>query len=70
MKSGDRYRYIIGLDHGNHLIKTAHHIMPNGVKRLGAKPTFMVNTLYYGRTYYKVGEERMPVKDSKLADDD
>lgn len=68
MKSGSRY--IIGLDHGNHLIKTAHHIMPNGVKRLGAKPTFTANTLYYGRTYYKAGEERMPVKDSKLADDD
>ena len=68
MKSGGRY--IIGLDHGNHLMKTAGHIMPNGVKRLGAKPTFTANTLHYGRTYYKVGEERMPVKDSKLADDD
>ena len=63
-------RYIIGLDHGNHLVKTANHIMQNGVKRLGAKPTFSANTLYYGRAYYKVGEERMPVKDSKLEDDD
>lgn len=63
-------RYIIGLDHGNHLIKTANHIMPNGVKRLGTKPTFMVNTLNYGRAYYKVGEERTSVKDSKMADDD
>lgn len=68
MKSGDRY--IIGMDHGNHLVKTASHIMPNGVKRLGAKPTFPANTLHYGRVCYKVGEERMPVKDSKLADDD
>lgn len=68
MKSENRY--IIGLDHGNHLMKTASYVMPNGVKRLGAKPTFTANTLYYGRTYYKVGEERMPVKDSKLADDD
>lgn len=63
-------RYIIGLDHGNHLMKTASHVMPNGVKRLGAKPTFGTNTLYYGRAYYKVGEERGHVKDSKLADDD
>ena len=68
MKSGNRF--IIGLDHGNHLIKTTHHIMQNGVKRLGAKPTFMANTLNYGRTYYKVGEERLNVKDSKMADDD
>lgn len=68
MKSSDRY--IIGMDHGNHLMKTANHIMPNGVKRLGTKPTFTANTLYYGRAHYKVGEDRMPVKDSKLADDD
>lgn len=68
MKSGNRY--IIGLDHGNHLIKTANHIMQNGVKRLGAKPTFQANTLNYGRAYYKVGEERFNVKDSKMADDD
>ena len=68
MKCGDRY--IIGLDHGNHLMKTANHIMQNGVNRLGAKPTFTANTLHYGRAYYKVGEERMPIKDSKLADDD
>lgn len=68
MKSSDRY--IIGLDHGNHLIKTANHIMQNGVKRLGAKPTFTANTLNYGRAYYKVGEDRANVKDSKMADDD
>lgn len=68
MKSGNKY--IIGLDHGNHLIKTANYIMQNGVKRLGSKPTFMANTLNYGRVYYKVGEERMHVKDSKMADDD
>ncbi|MBD5460693.1 MAG: ParM/StbA family protein [Lachnospiraceae bacterium] len=68
MKSGSRY--IIGLDHGNHLIKTANHIMQNGVKRLGAKPTFPANTLNYGKAYYKVGEDRTNVKDSKMADDD
>ncbi len=68
MKNSDRY--IIGMDHGNHLVKTASHTMQNGVKRLGAKPTFPANTLYYGRACYKVGEGRMPVKDSKLADDD
>lgn len=34
LKSGNRY--IIGLDHGNHLIKTVNHIMQNEVKRLGA----------------------------------
>jgi len=68
MKSDNRY--IIGLDHGNHLIKTANHVMQNGVKRLGAMPTFTVNSLNYGRAYYKVGEGRMNVKDSKMADDD
>lgn len=68
MKSDNKY--IIGMDHGNHMIKTANHIMQNGVKQLGAKPTFTANTLNYGRAYYKVGEGRINVKDSKMADDD
>lgn len=63
-------KFIIGLDHGNHLIKTANHIIQNGVKLLGAKPTFAANTLNYDKGFYKVGEDRINVKDSKIADDD
>lgn len=62
--------FVIGLDHGNHLLKTANHVMQNGVRKLGAKPTFTADTLVYGRGIYKVGEDRGCVKDSKVADDD
>ena len=37
--------YYLGIDHGNHLMKGANHIMENGVEALETKPTFSANTL-------------------------
>lgn len=62
--------YYVGIDHGNHLMKSSNHIFENGVERLAAKPTFAANTLIYDGVFYKIGEKRNSVKDNKLADDD
>lgn len=61
--------YYLGIDHGNHLMKGANHIMENGVEALETKPTFSSNTLVYEGKFYKIGESRMNVKDNKLDDD-
>ena len=62
--------FYLGIDHGNHLMKSSNCIMENGVEALETKPTFSANTLLYEGHFYKVGENRMSVKDSKLDDDD
>lgn len=62
--------YYVGIDHGNHLMKTSNHVFENGVERQAVKPTFQANTLVYDGAFYKIGEKRNSVKDSKLADDD
>lgn len=62
--------YYVGIDHGNHLMKSANHVFENGVERLAAKPTFAANTLLHDGVFYKIGEKRNSVKDSKTADDD
>lgn len=62
--------YYVGIDHGNHLMKSANHVFENGVERLATKPTFSANTLIFEGVFYKIGEKRNSVKDSKLADDD
>lgn len=62
--------YYVGIDHGNHLMKTSNHVFENGVERQAVKPTFQANTLVYEGAFYKIGEKRNSVKDSKLADDD
>ena len=39
--------YYVGIDHGNHLMKTSNHVFENGVERQAVKPTFQANTLVY-----------------------
>ncbi|MFQ7239605.1 MAG: hypothetical protein ACLRP8_11785 [Roseburia intestinalis] len=29
--------YYVGIDHGNHLMKTSNHVFENGVERAGGK---------------------------------
>ncbi len=67
---GKEAKYYIGIDHGNHMMKSANHIMENGIKKLAAKPTFETNTLTFQGSVYKVGEGRTEVKEDKTADDD
>ena len=56
--------YYVGIDHGNHLMKTSNHVFENGVERQAVKPTFHANTLVYDGAFYKIGEKRNSVKDS------
>ncbi len=30
--------YYVGIDHGNHLMKTSNHVFENGVERQAVKP--------------------------------
>ena len=39
--------YYVGIDHGNHLMKSTNHVFENGVERLATKPTFSANTLIF-----------------------
>lgn len=60
----------IGLDHGFHLVKTKNFIFENGVNKTDTPPTLTTGTLFYDGCYYKIGEDRMKVKDSKTMDQD
>ena len=62
--------YYVGIDHGNHLMKTSNHVFENVVESQAVKRTFHANRLVYDGAFYKIGEKRNSVKDSKLADDD
>ena len=58
--------YYVGIDHGNHLMKTSNHVFENGVERQAVKPTFQANTLVYDGAFYKIGEKRNSVKGNCL----
>lgn len=62
--------YVIGIDHGFHMVKGTHTIFSNGVDRLDHLPTLTNDTLIYEGKAYKIGESRMDVKDRKTEDDD
>lgn len=61
---------LCGIDHGFSTIKTSHHIFENGVKELGSEASLLTNTMVVNDRYYKVGEGRLPLKDTKVKDDD
>ena len=51
-------------------MKTAHVVFENGVKELGGEATLTTNTMMFNDRYYKVGEGRLPLKDTKVEDED
>jgi len=60
---------IIGVDVGFQYVKGVDVIFPNGVTNLGnAAPTLVENSLFYEGNYYKIGEGREKITDSKLND--
>lgn len=61
---------IIAIDHGWSQIKTPNFVFTTGVKKSRNKPAFMNDVLEYNGSYYKVGTERMEVKDNKFESDD
>ena len=61
---------LCGIDHGFSTMKTAHFVFENGVKELGGEATLTANTMMLNDRYYKVGEGRLPLKDTKVEDED
>ena len=44
--------------------------MKTEVKKLGSEATLQTNTMLYKGSWYKVGEGRLPIKDTKVEDED
>ena len=56
---------LVGIDHGFQTMKTNHFIYENGVTALGGEATLTSNTMLVEGSYFKVGEGRLPMKDTK-----
>lgn len=61
---------LCGIDHGFSTMKTAHFVFENGVKELGGEASLLTNTMFFNERYFKVGEGRLPLKDTKVEDGD
>ena len=61
---------LVGIDHGFQIMKTLHSIYENGVTELGGEATLTSNTMEIHGKFYKVGEGRLPIKDTKVEDED
>ena len=61
---------LCGIDHGFSTMKTAHFVFENGVKELGGEASLLTNTMFLNGRYFKVGEGRLPLKDTKVEDED
>ena len=60
---------IIGIDHGWSNIKTVNHVFVSGVKEMATEPALVENLIEYQNRYYKIGTNRMEVKDTKVTDE-
>lgn len=61
---------VIGIDHGNSQIKTINEIFPTGIKEISTEPPFFEDVLEIRDRYYKIGGERLEVKNTKSEDED
>lgn len=61
---------LCGIDHGFSNMKTAHFVFENGVKELGGEASLLTNTMFLNGRYFKVGEGRLHLKDTKVEDED
>ena len=61
----DRRLLVVGIDHGFSMMKTPHATFENGVEKLGGEATLTNNTLIYQGSYYKVGEGRLALMQTK-----
>jgi len=60
---------IIGIDHGWSSVKTAHSVIVSGVKEMTTEPALIDNLLEFERKYYKVGLQRLEVRNTKVEDE-
>lgn len=61
---------LCAIDHGFSTIKTPHFIFDNGVEEIGTEATLEAKTMECKDTFYKIGEGRLPMKDTKIEDED
>lgn len=60
---------VIGIDHGWSSCKTCNFVFVSGVREITTEPAIFDNVLEFGNKYYKIGGERLKVKDTKVEDD-
>lgn len=60
---------VIGFDHGWSSCKTSNFTFVSGVREITTEPAIFENVLEYDHKYYKIGGERLKVKDTKVEDD-
>ncbi len=60
---------VIGIDHGWSNMKTVNHVFVSGVKEMSTEPALLDNLVEYQNRYYKIGTNRMEVKDTKVTDE-
>ena len=60
---------VIGIDHGWSSCKTSNFVFVSGVREITTEPAIFDNVLEFGNKYYKIGGERLKVKDTKVEDD-
>lgn len=65
----DRNTSVIGIDHGWSQMKTSNYIFTSGCKEITTEPALFDNVVEYKGRYYKVGGNRLEVKDTKVTDD-
>lgn len=65
----DKNTVAIGIDHGWSQIKTTNtEVFTTGVKEITTQPALFDNVLEYDGKYYKVGGDRLEVKETKVLD--
>lgn len=66
----DKNTIVIGIDHGWSQMKIANAVVfTSGVREITTEPALFDNVLEYNGKYYKVGNNRLNVKDTKVLDD-
>ena len=65
----DKNTVVIAIDHGWSNMKTVHETFTSGIREITTEPALFENVLEKDGKYYKVGSERLKVKDSKVEDE-
>lgn len=65
----DKNIIVIAIDHGWSSCKTSNFVFCSGVREITTEPAIYDNVVQYNGRYYKIGSERLKVKDTKVEDD-
>lgn len=65
----DKNTIVIAIDHGWSSCKTSNFVFCSGVREITTEPAIYDNVVQYNGKYYKIGSERLKVKDTKVEDD-